>query len=241
MLEWLNKSFPLKLGFGNPDMCLGKKLCKTMLHNGVWHWAMNPAKYVHKAESNCADHLSTNYGGKYRMPKKVKNQFKMGYSPELDTIPEFDPDAVLFYLTFIDILRCMIKLWKIDIIMEVSLLSSHVALLREGHLKAAVHIMAQIGRRYISRLVYDPLFQEKNHIVFKECDWSEFLRDVKKAVPVNTLEPQGKGVDICMFLDSDHAGDKVSHRSRSGFLIYIQTALVQWFSKKQSSVETFLC
>ena len=41
-----------------------------------------------------------------------------------------------------------------------------------------------------------------------------------------------------MFVDSDHAGDKVSHRSRSGFLIYVNTTLVQWFSKKQSTVET---
>ena len=41
-----------------------------------------------------------------------------------------------------------------------------------------------------------------------------------------------------MFVDSDHAGDKVSCRSRSGFLIYLNTALVQWFSKKQSPVET---
>ena len=40
-----------------------------------------------------------------------------------------------------------------------------------------------------------------------------------------------------MFMDSDHAGDKVSHRSRSGFLIHVNTALVQWFSKKQSTVE----
>ena len=45
-------------------------------------------------------------------------------------------------------------------------------------------------------------------------------------------------VDIHMFVNSDHAGDKVSPRSRSGFLIYVNTALVQWFSKKQSAVET---
>ena len=55
---------------------------------------------------------------------------------------------------------------------------------------------------------------------------------------MNAPEPQGKEVDICMFVDSDHAGDKVSHRSKSGFLIYVNIALVQWFSKKQSTVET---
>ena len=39
-------------------------------------------------------------------------------------------------------------------------------------------------------------------------------------------------------MDSDQAGDKVSCRSRSGFLVYVNTTLVQWFSKKQSTVET---
>ena len=38
-----------------------------------------------------------------------------------------------------------------------------------------------------------------------------------------------------MFVDSDHAGDKVSYTSRSGFLIYVNIA---WFSKKQSTLAT---
>ena len=58
MLEWLHKkSFPLKLGFGDPDMYLGVKLHKTRLHNGVWKWAMSPAKYVKEAVRNCIEHL----------------------------------------------------------------------------------------------------------------------------------------------------------------------------------------
>ena len=41
-----------------------------------------------------------------------------------------------------------------------------------------------------------------------------------------------------MFVDSDHAEDKVSYRWRSGFLKYVDITLVQGFSKKQSTVET---
>ena len=147
------------------------------------------------------------------MPKKAENQFKMGYDPELDTSPELDPDAASYYLTIIGILRWMVELGRIDIITKVSLLSSHVALPREGHLEAAVHVMAHVGQKYNSRLVYDPLYPEIDHSVFKECDWSEFYRDAKEAIPVNAPEPCRKEVDICMFVDSDHAGDKVSCRS----------------------------
>ena len=73
----------------------------------------------------------------------------MGYDPELDTSPELDPNTASYYLTIIGILRWMVELGRIDIITEVSLLSSNVALSREGHLEVAVHVMAHVG--YISR------------------------------------------------------------------------------------------
>ena len=40
-----------------------------------------------------------------------------------------------------------------------------------------------------------------------------------------------------MFVDSDHAGDKATRRSRTGFMIYVNMSLVNWLSKKQSTVE----
>ena len=54
---------------------------------------------------------------------------------------------------------------------------------------------------------------------------------------MNSPEPHGKEVDICMFVGSDHAGDKIPCRSRSGFLIYVNRALMHCFSKNQSTVE----
>ena len=79
--------------------------------------------------------------------------------------------------------------------------------------------MAHVGQRCNSKFVYDPLCPEIDHSVFKECDWSEFYRDAKGAIPMNAPEPQRKKTYIHMFVDSDHAGDKVSYRSRNGFLI----------------------
>ena len=79
--------------------------------------------------------------------------------------------------------------------------------------------------------MYDPSYPEIDHSSFNKCNWSEFYRDAKEAIIMNAPEPQGKEVDICMFVDRDHAG-------ASGLLIYMNTALVQWFSKKQSIVKT---
>ena len=76
-------------------------------------------------------------------------------------------------------------------------------------MEAAVHVMAHVCKKYHSRLVYDPSYPEMDHSVFKECYWSEFYRDAKEAIPVNAPEPHGKEVEILLFKDSNHAGDKV--------------------------------
>jgi hypothetical protein len=41
-----------------------------------------------------------------------------------------------------------------------------------------------------------------------------------------------------MFIDSYQAGDKVSQCSRTGFGIFLNYGMIDWLSKKQSTVET---
>jgi len=59
-----------------------------------------------------------------------------------------------------------------------------------------------------------------------------------KAITLNAPPPLGKDIDLRMYVDSDHAGDKSNHRSRIGFFIYMNSALVMWISKKQATIET---
>ena len=200
VLQQLHQSFSLKPGFGNPDMCLVVKLCKARLHHGVWAWAMSHIKYVWEKVRSCATHLVTNYNIWFKLPKKAENPFKMCHSKELDISPELEPDAVSYFLTVIGILWWMIVLGRIDIITKVLLLSSHLALPREGHLDAAVHVMTHAGQRYDLRLVYNLLCPEIDHSVFKKCDWSEFYWDAEEAIPINPPKPQGKEVNICSLL-----------------------------------------
>ena len=67
--------------------------------------------------------------------------------------------------------------------------------------------------------MYDPSYPEIDHSVLRKCDWLEFCEDAKEAIAVNAPELQHKEIDIHIFVDSNHAGDKVSCRSRNGFLI----------------------
>ena len=51
-------------------------------------------------------------------------------------------------------------------------------------------------------------------------------------------EPRGHGFIMRAKVDADHASDTVSRCSRTGLLIYLNCALVYWWSKKQTSVES---
>jgi hypothetical protein len=41
-----------------------------------------------------------------------------------------------------------------------------------------------------------------------------------------------------LFVDHDHAGEKFTRRSRTGFVIYMSMAPIVWFSKRQPTVES---
>ena len=74
--------------------------------------------------------------------------------------------------------------------------------------------------------------------MFQEHDWCDFYGDVKEAIPPNAPEPRGKEIDLRIFVDSDHAGDKLSKISRTVYIIFLNNAPIAWLSNKQSTIET---
>ncbi len=50
--------------------------------------------------------------------------------------------------------------------------------------------------------------------------------------------PLGKDVDLCMMVDSDHAGEKRTQHPRTGFIIFCNLAPIIWLSKQQATIET---
>ena len=60
------------------------------------------------------------------------------------------------------------------------------------------------------------------------------------SIPEYASEPLGQGIVMSAWVDSDHAGDKVTRRLRMGFLVYLQSSLVYWFSKKKGVLKHLL-
>ena len=62
--------------------------------------------------------------------------------------------------------------------------------------------------------------------------------DAKEEIPPNAPEPCGCPVQVNCFVDSDHAGDRITRRSHTGIIAYVNKAPISWFSKRQNTVES---
>ncbi len=100
----------------------------------------------------------------------------------------------------------MVKLGCIDIATEASMLSSHSAIPREGHIDAALHIMAYLGLHHNSCFCMDPTYPNIDTDQFPVIDWKEFYCKVTEPISPNAPKPLAKLVDVHMFVGSNHAG-----------------------------------
>ena len=238
VLDEIDRYFPMKpTSKGDPDLYLGAKIRQVRLPNGVWSWSLSPSKYVQEAIRNVREHLKKEYDGR-NLDKRASTAFAKDYRAELDVSEELGPEDASYYQSQIGVLRWMVELGRVDIITEVSMLASQMAMPRRGHLEAVFHMYAYLHNKHNSTMVFDPSYPDIDMRDFKVCDWKNFYGDVKEAIPPNAPPPRGKEVDIRLYVDSDHAGDRLTRRSRTGFFIYMNGAPIAWQSKKQATIES---
>ena len=121
------------------------------------------------------------------------------------------------------------------------MLSSYMALPQEGHLSEVLHIFAYLSKYHNAEMVFDPSNPDIDLTKYEKKDWasSEFgyIKEIEE-VPKNMPEPRGLGFILRAKEDADHATNTIKRRSRTGFLMYANSVLVHWHSKKQNSVES---
>ena len=196
---------------------------------------MSTSQYVQEAVSNVERHLKRR--GK-NLPKTRSTPICSNYSPEIDVSTELSDSDATYYQSLIGILRWIIEMGRVDIGCEVSMLSSHVAISREGHLQQVFHIFSYLKGHHNARLVFDPSYPEINFDKFEKHGWEIHYDDVKEDIPLNAPKALGLEFIIRAYVDASHAGCKLTRRSRTGFIVMLNNAPIYWMSKKQTSVET---
>ena len=217
-----------------PDVYLGAELSRMDNEQGDLCWGMSSDKYCAAMVKNIEETLKKKG---LRLPSKCVTPLKHGYKPEMDCTCELKADGLQWYQEMIGSLRWAIELGRVDILLEVSIMSKHLALPREGHLEQILHVMGFLKEHKKMRLLFDSSYPKVKESWFKSYDWFDFYRDAEEAIPPSMPESRGHDVIITCFVDANHAGNQKDRRSQTGILIFINKAPIHWYSKQQPSVE----
>ena len=160
------------------------------------------------------------------------------YRPEFDASDYCNDKIHTLYQNFIGMLRWMCELGRIYILHETSILSQYLAAPRMGHLKQAIHIFHYLNRHNRTWMMMDPSrfnvewLTEKNEYSPQEraIQMKEINVDAEEGIPHNAPEPNGNEIDTSIFVNADHAGNRVTRRSHTGIIIYGNMSPISWFS-----------
>ena len=91
-------------------------------------------------------------------------------------------------------------------------------------------------------MVFDPSQVEFDKALFPKKYWgysiyTQAASDSQEELPPDMPKPRGMGMDMRVYVDSEHAGETVTRRYRTGFVIFLNGAPIYWNSKKQTSCE----
>ncbi len=219
-----------------PEMYLGAKLqLKTI--NGHDSWTVTSVDYVNAAVKTIRDAIKEK---RWQLPKKARTPMTASYYPELDASPELEPKDVTLFQEIIGMLRWAIELGRVDIALEISLLSQYQASPRQGHLEQALQVVSYLDKNPKLTLYMDPEAPMIDYGDFPPdtSEFKEYYRDAKEELPARMPRPRGKPVVTTAFVDASHGANKKTRRSHSGYIIFVNRAPIKWFSKRQQTVET---
>ena len=113
-------------------------------------------------------------------------------------------------------------------------------MLRQGHLEEVLQVMSYLKFKHNFTQAFYPSYLNIYQSNFGEGDCTNFYKDAVEHISPNTPLPKGKEMDLHMLIDSNHAGSKQTRRYRTEFMMHMNMSLINWYSKKESAVETLV-
>ena len=163
VMKHIQDKFEFKGGKCNEiDMYLGARIGKKTV-DGTKMWTMSSQDYLKNAILEVESKLKKE--GK-SLPKKAKVPMCQSYRPELDSSEELEGEDITYYQELMGILRWSMKIGRVDIHTEVSMLSAHQASPRRGHLSALYQIFAYLKQKPKLSLYFDSRFPNIDYTIF---------------------------------------------------------------------------
>ena len=194
---------------------------------------VGPKRYIEKM----LDAYSRMFNGE--MPQQFSSPLEKNDHPELDDTKELDAEGITKYQSMIGALQWAISLGRFDIHTAVMSMGSFRVSPREGHLQRLKRIYGYLRKYKHGAIRIRVGTPDYSHLPDIEYNWMySVYGDVKEQIPHDIPEPLGNPVVTTTYKDANLYHDMVTGRAVTGILHLLNGTPIDWFSKRQDTVET---
>ena len=194
---------------------------------------MKPKKFIEKVNAG----YERMFGSK--PTTTAKSPLEKGDHTELDNSELLDAEGTQQYQSLIGSLQWAVSLGRFNIATAVMSLSSFRSAPRRGHLERAKRVCGYLRKMDQSTIRFrtdEPDYSDLPDPVF---DWDALVYgEISEILPTDAPEPLGHPVTLTHFVDANLYHDMLTGRSVTGILHLANQTPIDWFCKKQATVET---
>jgi len=194
--------------------------------------AHGPKTHVEKMLSSC----ESMFGDK---PKQCSSPLEKNDHPELDDSAELGEADIAKCQSMIGSLSWAVTLGRFDVITAVMTMSGFRLAPRIGHLNCLKRMHGYLAKFKDAKIRVRTGSPDCSDVPDEIYEWAySVYGDVKEVIPDDMPVPLGKSVTTTSYKDANLYHDLLTGRSVTGILHFLNGTPIDWFSKKQSTVET---
>ena len=192
-----------------------------------------PKKYIEKMISS----FETMFG--HKPSNKIHSPLEKGDHPELDTSEFLDQDGIQKYQSLLGALQWAVSLGRLDVNTAVMTMASFRVEPRKGHMDRVKRIYSYLSKFKHATIRIRTEEPDLSSLPDQVFDWEESIYgEVTELLPEDAPQPLGKSVTTISYHDANLYHNVITGRSVTGVLHFLNKTPIDWYSKKQSTVET---
>jgi hypothetical protein len=170
--------------------------------------------------------------------QNVTSPLDKGDHPELDTSELCNEEQISQYQSVIGSLQWIVTIGRFDVHTAVMTMSGFRVAPRIGHLKRLQRIYGYLSKMRFASIRVRTEEPDFSDVPSPEYDWTYTVYgNVKELLPKDVPEPLGKYVTLSHYVDANLMHDITSGKSVTGILHLVNKTPIDWYSKKQATVE----
>jgi len=192
-----------------------------------------PKKYVEKMMDSYRQMFETEPCHSYKAPLEPNDH------PELDDSDPLDEDGRAKYLCMIGQLQWVVTLGRYDVMSATVTMSRFRAEPRSGHLDRLRRMYGYLKNTKKGATRYRTGFVDHSDLPNITYDWMRTVYgDVKEILPRDAPTPKGPPICLTTYKDANLYHDFLTGRALTGVLHLLNGTPIDWFCKRQATVET---